>query len=89
RDGTQRFIPNPEDFEPAELHRNFTGVHLSLPSLNEMHAAVVLAGNGIPNLKRKNPINIVDLAPTLAYLLGTPTPKDAEGNILKEMVKKD
>ena len=87
RDGTQRFIPNPEDFEPAELHRNFTGVHLSLPSLKEMHAAVVLAGNGIPGLKRKNPINIVDLAPTLAYLLGTPTPRDAEGNILKEMIK--
>jgi len=89
RDGTERFIPNPEDFEPAELHRNFTGVHLSLPSLKEMHAAVVLAGNGIPNLRRKNPINIIDLAPTLAYLLGTPTPKDAEGNILKEMVKKE
>jgi predicted AlkP superfamily phosphohydrolase/phosphomutase len=89
RDGTERFIPNPEDFEPAELHRNFTGVHLSLPSLKEMHAAVVLTGNGIPNLKRKNPINVIDLAPTLAYLLGTPTPKDAEGNILKEMAKKD
>ena len=89
RDGTERFIPNPEDFEPAELHRNFTGVHLSLPSLKEMHASVVLAGSGIPNLKRKNPINIIDLAPTLAYLLGTPTPKDAEGNILKEMAKKD
>jgi predicted AlkP superfamily phosphohydrolase/phosphomutase len=89
RDGTERFIPNPEDFEPAELHRNFTGVHLSLPSLKEMHAAVVLAGNGIPNLRRKNPINVIDLAPTLAYLLGTPTPKDAEGNILKEMAKKD
>ena len=89
RDGTERFIPNPEDFEPAELHRNFTGVHLSLPSLKEMHATVVLAGNGIPKLRRKNPISIIDLAPTLAYLLGTPTPKDAEGNILKEMVKKD
>lgn len=89
RDGTERYIPNPEDFEPAELHRNFTGVHLSLPSLKEMHASVVLAGDLIPNMRRKNPINIIDLAPTLAYLLGTPTPKDAEGNILKEMVKDD
>jgi hypothetical protein len=87
RDGTERFIPNPEDFEPAELHRNFTGVHLSLPSLKEMHASVVLSGNGIPNLIRENPISIIDLAPTLAYLLGMPTPKDAEGNVLKEMVK--
>ena len=88
RDGTQRIITSPEDFEPAELHRNFTGVHLSLPSLREMHAAVVLAGGGIPNLKRKNPINVIDLAPTLAYLLGLPTPEDAEGNVLKEMVNR-
>jgi predicted AlkP superfamily phosphohydrolase/phosphomutase len=87
RDGTERYIPNPEDFEPAELHRNFTGAHLSLPSLKEMHASVVLAGDDIPNMRRKNPINIIDLAPTLAYLLGTPTPKDAEGNVLKEMVR--
>jgi len=88
RDGTERYIPNPENFEPAQLHRNFTGVHLSLPSLKEMHAAVVLAGNDIPNMARKNPINVIDLAPTLAYLLGTPTPADAEGNVLKEMIKR-
>jgi arylsulfatase A-like enzyme len=45
-----------------------------------------LAGIGVPQVKRKNPINVIDLAPTLAYLLGTPIPKDAEGNILKEMI---
>jgi hypothetical protein len=26
------------------------------------------------------------VAPTLAYVLGAPVPKDAEGNVLKEMV---
>jgi predicted AlkP superfamily phosphohydrolase/phosphomutase len=86
RDGTERIIPNPEGYEPARLHRNFTGVHLALPSLKEMHAAVVLAGKGIPFVHRKNPINIIDLAPTLAYVLGTPIPRDAEGDILKEVL---
>lgn len=86
KDGTERLIPNPEGFEPAMLHRNFTGVHLALPAIKEMHAAVVLAGKGIPCLRRKNPINVIDLAPTLAYVLGAPVPKDAEGNVLKEMV---
>ena len=86
RDGTERIVPNPEGFEPAKLHHNFTGVHLALPAIKEMHAAVVLAGNGVPQVNRKNPINVIDLAPTLAYLLGTPIPKDAEGNILKEMI---
>ncbi len=89
RDGTERLIPNPEDFEPAELHRNFTGVHLALPAIKEMHAMVILAGDGIPQTKRETPINVIDLAPTLSYILGTPIPKDAEGNILKEMIKKD
>ena len=88
RDGTERMIPNPEGFEPAKLHRNFTGVHLALPAIKEMHAAVVLAGSGVPQVKRKNPINVIDLAPTLAYLIGAPIPKDAEGNILKEMVNR-
>ncbi len=87
KDGTERFIPNPEGFEPAMLHRNFTGVHLALPAIKEMHATVILAGSNIPHLKRKNPINVIDLAPTLSYLLGTPIPKDAEGNVLKEMIK--
>jgi len=87
KDGTERFIPNPEGFEPAMLHQNFTGVHLALPTIKEMHATVILTGSSIPHLKRKNPINVIDLAPTLSYLLGTPTPKDAEGNVLTEMTK--
>ena len=87
RDGSERYIPNPEDFEPAQLHRNFTGVHLALPSIKEMYATVILAGTGVPQTRRKNPINVVDLAPTLAYLTGSPIPKDAEGNVLKEMIE--
>jgi predicted AlkP superfamily phosphohydrolase/phosphomutase len=86
RDGTERRIPNPEGYEPAMLHRNFTGVHLSLPAIREMHATLVLAGEGVPNHRRKTPINVVDLAPTLAHLLGVPVPRDAEGNVLKEMI---
>jgi len=89
RDGTERIIPNPEGYEPAKLHQNFTGVHLALPAIKEMHAAVILAGEGIPHVQRDNPINVIDLAPTLSYVLGTPMPKDAEGNILKEMVKRN
>jgi hypothetical protein len=64
RDGTTRRIPNPEGFEPAVLHRNFTGVHLALPSAPEMLAALILAGPGVRHLRRQ-PINVVDIAPTL------------------------
>ncbi|MEW6263209.1 MAG: alkaline phosphatase family protein [Thermodesulfobacteriota bacterium] len=87
RDGTRRLIPNPEGFEPAALHRNFTGVHLSLPAIKAMHAALVLAGPGVPALRRDIPMNVVDLAPTLAHLLATPMPRNAEGNVLKEVLE--
>jgi predicted AlkP superfamily phosphohydrolase/phosphomutase len=84
-DGTERLIPNPEGYEPAKLHRNFTGVHLALPGCREMHAMVLVAGKTVPHVQRDTPMNVIDLAPTLAHLLGIPVPKDAEGNILKEV----
>ncbi len=85
RDGTERLITNLEGFEPAKLHRNFTGVHLCLPACREMHAAVLMAGGGVGRVHRKIPMSVTDLAPTIAYLLGSPVPKNAEGNVLKEM----
>lgn len=85
RDGTTRRIPNPEGFEPAVLHRNFTGVHLALPSTPEMLATLLLAGPGVRRLDRRQPINVVDIAPTLAYILGIPMPENAEGNILRDV----
>ena len=86
RDGTERVIMNPEGYEPAELHRNFTGVHLCLPACHEMHAAVILGGGGMRKMARAYPMNVIDLAPTIAHLLGTPIPKNAEGNVLKEFL---
>jgi arylsulfatase A-like enzyme len=32
-------------------------------------------------------MSVIDLAPTLARLLGTPIPKNAEGNVLKEFIE--
>ena len=85
RDGTERLIANPEGYEPAQLHRNFTGVHLALPAIPEMHAAVILGGAGVNTIHRQIPMNVTDLAPTLARLLGWPVPRNAEGNFLKEL----
>jgi predicted AlkP superfamily phosphohydrolase/phosphomutase len=85
RDGTARRIANPEAFEPAVLHRTFTGAHLALPAIPEMHAALVLAGPGVRHLDRRQPVNIVDIAPTLAHVLGMPVPAHAEGNILHDV----
>lgn len=44
---------------------------------------LILSGPGIKrNLKIKRPVWIVDIAPTLACLLGIPAPRQAEGNAI-------
>jgi len=87
-DGTERKIANIEEFEPAVITKNFTGAHLALPWDNTMHASLILTGAEIKPIERKQPVNIIDIAPTISKILGIPVPKDAEGNSLDEIVNK-
>jgi predicted AlkP superfamily phosphohydrolase/phosphomutase len=52
-----------------------------LPGIKEMEAMVIMSGTDIIPAKRKLPMDIINIAPTLAMLLGIPCPKDAEGSI--------
>ncbi len=88
RDGTERLIENPEMFEPATLTRTFTGVHTALPHEPEMHCIMILKGPGVAEVDRDIPMNIIDIAPTLADLLGVPPPKHCEGNAVRDAMKK-
>ncbi|MCL4441692.1 MAG: alkaline phosphatase family protein, partial [Firmicutes bacterium] len=58
--------------------------HFYLPDvkfdLGMMHAVTIFAGPGIKRgIKRERPINMVDIAPTVANLLGLPIPANSEG----------
>lgn len=86
RDGTERTIANPELYEAAGLCRNFTGVHLALPSLHDMHACMLMVGPNVPKYERKYPAKIIDVAPTLCKALGIDVPKDAEGGVLYDIL---
>lgn len=86
RDGTERIIANPELFEAAGLCRNFTGVHLALPSLPKMHAVMVMSGPGVNHYERKFPAKIIDVTPTLCKLLNIDVPKDAEGGVIYDIL---
>lgn len=88
RDGTKRVIANPELYEAAGLCRNFTGVHLALPSLHDMHACMVMYGPKVTQYERKYPAKIIDVTPTLCRLLDIPVPKDAEGGVLYDILDK-
>ncbi|MDL2229015.1 alkaline phosphatase family protein [Treponema sp. OttesenSCG-928-L16] len=86
RDGTERITANPELMEQAVLGRNFTGVHLCLPSEPDMHAVMVLSGAGLPAYERSSVGRIIDIAPTVARLLDIPVPKDAEGGVMYDIM---
>jgi 2',3'-cyclic-nucleotide 2'-phosphodiesterase (5'-nucleotidase family)/predicted AlkP superfamily phosphohydrolase/phosphomutase len=70
----------------------FFGQHGYLPELVDlahsvnMHGTFVASGPGIRNQKPVEDVRAVDLAPTLAYLLGIPGPQNARGCILYDLV---
>ncbi len=66
----------------------FFGQHGFLPDLVDiphnvnMHATFVAAGPGVAHVSPLAGVRALDLAPTLAYLLGVPGPQNARGRIL-------
>lgn len=88
RDGSVRIVPNKELYEPAVLCKNFTGVHLALPNLHDMHAVMIMAGPGVEQYERKYAAKIIDVAPTISKVLNIDVPKDAEGGILYDVLNK-
>ena len=70
----------------------FFGQHGYLPDLVDlennvnMHGSFIGAGTGI----RKHPplpnVQAIDIAPTVAFLLGIPAPQDSEGKILHQII---
>jgi hypothetical protein len=52
-----------------------------------MHGTFVAAGPGIRNRGPVGGIRAVDVAPTLAFLMGIPGPQTAQGRILFELLE--
>jgi 2',3'-cyclic-nucleotide 2'-phosphodiesterase (5'-nucleotidase family)/predicted AlkP superfamily phosphohydrolase/phosphomutase len=73
---------------------NFFGQHGYLPNLVDlahninMHATFVASGPGVvPSSTPVAGVRAIDLAPTLAFLLGIPGPQNARGKILYGLTK--
>jgi predicted AlkP superfamily phosphohydrolase/phosphomutase len=60
------------------------GMHGFNPLRASMRTLMVLNGPGVQPGRRLSGVQIVDFAPTLAWLLGVPVPKDATGRVLYE-----
>jgi len=76
----------------AIAYSQFFGQHGYLPNLVDlahnvnMHATFVAAGPGIRHQDAVTGLRAVDLAPTLAFLMGVPGPQNARGKILYNLV---
>jgi predicted AlkP superfamily pyrophosphatase or phosphodiesterase len=67
------------------LLRGPTGSHGFDPELPEMGAIFLAMGRGVPPGIRVGPQRAVDVAPTIARLLGIEPPRDAEGRPIPEI----
>jgi 2',3'-cyclic-nucleotide 2'-phosphodiesterase (5'-nucleotidase family) len=87
----------PYQFDAATAGRTiapseFFGQHGYLPDLVRlnrnvnMHATFVAAGPGVRRKHRVAGVRAIDIAPTLAYLMRIPSPQNANGRILRDVV---
>ena len=67
------------------------GGHVYLPNTvlgqASIRAAFIMAGPGVKrNIVSEKPINLVDIAPTISFLIDAPKPANADGKILGEFL---
>lgn len=60
------------------------GTHGANPEQAAMRTIMVFNGPGVRAGQKLTNVNIIDFAPTLAWLLNLPKPKDATGRVLFE-----
>ena len=60
------------------------GMHGANPEQASMRTVIVLNGPGIRPGQKIKDLRIIDFAPTLAWLLDLPKPRDATGGVIFE-----
>jgi len=66
------------------LGTEMTGDHCSFPTFaKRLRTLTVFSGPGVrKNIRRRTPIRLIDVAPTLSYLIGAPYAAQTEGSIV-------
>jgi predicted AlkP superfamily phosphohydrolase/phosphomutase len=80
--------------EPSPLWRRLLGALVGAPVLTASHAAgppgfFLAVGDGIRPGATLRDASVLDVAPTLLYLMGLPVARDMEGRVLTEMLEED
>ena len=81
-------------FEPGKcrVKANLDPTHVLRKKRDQAHSpwGIFMAwGEGIKNGAKIDNVNIIDMAPTILYLMGKPVPADMDGRALKEILKPD
>jgi hypothetical protein len=72
--------------QPTRLFKEFTGEHdTSLPFTRAIRTLLTAAGPGVPHGRRRVPISLVDVAPTISRWLGLPAPAQCEGSPIADL----
>jgi predicted AlkP superfamily phosphohydrolase/phosphomutase len=83
---TNNDILDPEVFHFKKGMKTRHGAFLG--TFQDLHSILFMAGPGIKKgFIRRKPARIIDVAPTIAYLLNLPAPKDADGSILYDVLE--
>jgi hypothetical protein len=80
--------------EPSPLGRRLLGTLTGTSVATASHAAgpegfFLAVGDGIRAESRLRSASVLDVAPTLLYLMGLPVPRDMEGRVLTEILDED
>jgi len=91
RPGDVLVVVSGHGFEPTPLWRRLLGVLTGTDVAAASHVGappgvLLIVGDGIVPGSTTSGATVLDLAPTLLYLMGLPVPRDMEGRVLSELV---
>jgi predicted AlkP superfamily phosphohydrolase/phosphomutase len=78
-------------FKATRQWSEYTGDHSAYPPSSRLNRTLtVLAGAGVRrNVKRRTPIRLVDIAPTISYLIGAPYAAQTEGSVVLDALEEN
>lgn len=83
------FVPNYEYMISSRIRDGLLKERRDGRGVHRLHGIFILHGPGIRKGKRIEGAHIMDMAPTILYLLGLPAPKGFDGKVLTDALESD